>query len=228
MVSGRVRMTLPEDVMAFLREAETLRDSRLRINPLSIDQCVRRTEAFHEIPIAAELGLIVLDDADDSNPYCLITRGPAAGMVVHFRHEGDYGLHYPRLADFREALRAAREQRLSIDDLPRRRLDPHPDQPLLVGYLTSCLRRDDDDAPGLLQIHFPLLDAANLEVLQEAASSVDFLVREIAARFLEEHALPVHRDVATRLASDSYPQVADPARRALRAIALADDSGSKG
>jgi hypothetical protein len=68
-----------------------------------------------------------------------------------------------------------------------------------------------------------LLDAANLEVLQETASSVDFLIREIAARFLERHARPVHRDLAMRLASDSYPQVADPAGRALKAIALLED-----
>jgi len=213
-------MKLPDDVLAFLREAEALRDPGLRINPLSVDQCVLQTERCREIPIAAELELIVLDDAGDSNPYCLITRGPAAGMVVHFCHDGDLQLCYPRLADFLAVLRVARTGQLDINDLPWRELEPHPDQARLVRCLTSYLRRDDENAAGLLEIHYPLLDATNLVVLRETASSVDFLIREIAARFLERHAMPVHRELAMWLASDSYPQVADPAKRVLKAIAL--------
>ena len=212
-------MQLPDEVLAFLRDAGPLRDRRLRINPLTAEQCAVRTEALREIPVVAALGLIALDDADDSNPFCLITSGPASGMVVHFFHDPEPELCYSSLRQFLDALRVAHRDRLTIDDLPRPVLDPHPDQALLTTFLQAWLHGDHDDAVIALQIHYPLLERANLDVLRDTASHVDPLIREIAARFIERHADPAHRAIATRLASDPYPQVAVPARRALGVMA---------
>ena len=50
-------MTLSDDVLAFLREADALRDRRRRVNPLSVDECVRLTTDFRDIPFCAELGI---------------------------------------------------------------------------------------------------------------------------------------------------------------------------
>jgi hypothetical protein len=214
-----VLMNLPHEVLAFLGHADLLRDEALGINPLTVRQCLHRTLELQEIDVAAELGLVVLDDANDSNPHCLITAGLAAGMIVHFCHDSEPVIRYPSLTRFLEALTIGRERRLGIDELVKSDIAPLSDQSALTAQLRLYLRREDTNAVTLLGILFPLLDPAKTEVLAEAASHDDFLIREMAARFLASHGGPAHRDLAARLASDPYPQVATPARHALRAIA---------
>jgi hypothetical protein len=209
---------LPADVQVFLREAAELRDAKRRINPLTLDECEESTAAYQSIPIFAELGLIALDDASDSNPYCLITQGPAAGMIVHFCHDGDQEIRYPNLDAFLEALRAAGRRGLDIDQLPRETIASHSDQPQLADYLRTLFARDDDDVPTLVAIHLPLLDPQSLDLIGQAARHDDFLIREVAARFIATHPAVAHRGLAEGLARDQYPQVANPARRALRAL----------
>jgi hypothetical protein len=214
-------MDLPADVLRFLGDAAPLRTDRLRINPLSPHQCALQTGQVREIPIGAELGLVVLDDADDSNPHCLITAGPASGMVVHFCHDPEPTLCYQGLTHFLDALRSARDNGVDIDKLPKLALTPHANQSDLVAHLRSYLARDDSSATTLLHIHYPLLDPERVDVLVETAGHADFLVRETAARFVDVHRRPGHRRVAETLAADPYPQVAEPARRALRALGAA-------
>ncbi len=213
-------LELPKDVVEFLNAAASVRTPALRINPLSLQQCIASSTHFREFfSIAAELGLVVLDDADDSDPYCLITRGPASGMVVHFSHDSEPTLAFPDLAAFLHSLRAAVRNNRSIDHLERHRFSPLPNQPALRSTLHALLESDDDDAPLILAILFPLLDPDERDTVLLAASHIDFLIREIAALFVEAHPAGHFRQVAQALSEDSYPQVAGPARRALRLIA---------
>ena len=212
-------LELPKDVVEFLSAAASVRTPALRINPLSLQQCIAASTRFREIPVAAELGLVVLDDADDSNPYCLITRGPASGMVVHFSHDSEPTLAFPDLAAFLHSLRAAVRDNRSIDHLERHRFSPLPDQPALRSTLHALLESDDDDAPLVLAILFPLLDPDERDIVLLAASNIDFLIREIAALFVEAHPAVHFCQMAQALSEDPYPQVAGPARRALQLIA---------
>ena len=212
-------LELPEHVVEFLSAAASVRTPALRINPLSLEQCIAQSMRLREIPIAAELGLVVLDDANDSNPYCLITRGPASGMVVHFSHDPEPSLAFPDLATFLSSMRAAVHDNRSIDHLERHQFSPPPNQPALRSTLHALLESDDDDASLAVAILFPLLDPGDRDTVLLAGSHVDFLIREVAALFVEAHPAAHFRQVAQALANDSYPQVAGPARRALRFIA---------
>ena len=212
-------LELPKDVVEFLSVAASVRTPALRINPLSIEQCIANSTRIREIPVAAELGLVVLDDADDSNPYCLITLGPASGMVVHFSHDSEPTLAFPDLATFLHSLRAAVRDHRNIDHLERHRFSPLPNQPALRSTLHALLESDDDDAPLVVGILFPLLDPDERDTVLLAASHVDFLIREIAALFVEAHPAVHFREMARTLSEDSYPQVAGPGRRALQRIA---------
>ena len=169
----------------------------------------------------------MLDDADDLNPYCLITRGPASGMVVHFAHDSERTLAFPDLAAFLHSLRAAVRDNRNIDHLERHRISPLPDQPALRSTLHALLESDDDDAPIVVEILFPLLDPDERDTVLLAASHIDFLIREVAALFVEAHPAGHFRQVARHSRKDPIPQVAGPARRALRLIAdpAADDAG---
>ncbi|MCC6665532.1 MAG: SMI1/KNR4 family protein [Polyangiaceae bacterium] len=212
-------ITLPEEVRAFLRSADELRDEPLRINPLTPERSASVSARYRDIPIFAELGLVVLDDANDSNPFCLVTSGPAAGMVVHVCHDGETELSYPSLAEFLHALRLAHQQRLDIDALPHAPIPAGVDQSFLADHIRALLTRDDADAPTLLVIHLPLLDPRNVDLLADCAEHDDFLIRESAAMFLANHPLAEHRAIAEKLSLDRYQQVASPARQARSAIA---------
>jgi hypothetical protein len=208
-------MHLPADVRTFLRQADGLRDRRRRINPLTAHECVQQSMELRGIPLVAELGLIVLDDAGDSNPYCLIGKGPAAGMVVHFRHDDAPVISFGSLEAFLAALRTARQRQLDITRIPVERQLRHPNQDRLADYLTSLFERDDDEAPVLVGMHLPLLDPERVGVVRLAASHDDFFVRESAAEFVARHPSGENRRIAEALARDPYPQVADVARRVL-------------
>jgi hypothetical protein len=212
-------LELPKDVIEFLSAAASVRTPALRINPLSLEQCIAHSTRFREMPIAAALGLVVLDDANDSNPHCLITRGPASGMVVHFSHDSEPTLAFPDLATFLHSLRAAVRHHRDIDHLERHRFSPLPNQRALRSTLQALLESDDDDAPRVVAILFPLLDPDERDTVLLAGSNVDFLIREVAALFVEAHPAVHFRQLAQALSEDSYPQVAGPARRALQLIA---------
>ena len=137
-------LELPKDVVEFLSVAASVRTPALRINPLSLEQCIAESTRFREIPIAAELGLVVLDDANDSNPYCLITRGPASGMVVHFSHDPEPTLAFPDLTTFLNSLSAAVRENRNSDHLERHRFAPLPNQTALRSTLHALLESDDD------------------------------------------------------------------------------------
>lgn len=212
-------MQIPEVVAAFLLEVEALRAPELHINPLSPEEAAQQSDDMTETSIFGELlGLVVLDDAGDSNPYCYISRGPGAGMVLHHEHDGTIGIRFPDLASFGEELRSAVARGDDIHDLrhpPRLR---HPDQAALRAELRARLTGGDDDAEPFARVFLPLLDPADVETLELATAADDFAIRESAAEVMARHPLPEHVALATRLALDGYAQVRTPARRALVAL----------
>jgi hypothetical protein len=56
---------------------------------------------------AEEMGLVVLNDTDDSDHYCVITRGPAAGAVVIMPHGDSPSFAFPSLAALRDVMARA-------------------------------------------------------------------------------------------------------------------------
>jgi hypothetical protein len=212
-------MQIPEVVAAFLLEVEALRTPELHINPLSPEEAAQQSDAMAETSIFGELlGLVVLDDANDSNPYCYISRGLGAGMVLHHEHDGTIAIRFPDLASFGEELQSAVARGDDIQDLrhpPRLR---HPDQATLRAELRARLTGGDDDAEPFARVFLPLLDPADVETLELASAAEDFAIRESAAEVMVRHPLPEHLPLAARLAVDGYAQVRTPARRVLVAL----------
>ncbi len=62
-------MLLPTEVQEFLARTAVLRAPDRGINPLTPEQAIHESSAMQEIEVCEELGLIVLNDAQDSNPY---------------------------------------------------------------------------------------------------------------------------------------------------------------
>lgn len=58
-----------------------------------------RSDEFSGWPLLEDLVPLIFGDANDSNPLCVLTRGPLAGMVAHIFHDGETCLRFLDVAD---------------------------------------------------------------------------------------------------------------------------------
>jgi hypothetical protein len=203
---------LPDDVSSLLRRRDQFNDEELRINLLDEPKALARLASD---PIWGRLGLVTLDDAGDSNPYVLITRGVCAGMVAHFSHDPEPQVEFASLQEFEYHLCDLRRRRVAID--AEDRVPPaHPDQAALSGALLELACADDDaDAAWLICFYADLLHDDQHGVLKVLATHRDFFVREAAAQTLGRADVPHRRALLEQLAVDGHGQVAAAARRSI-------------
>lgn len=205
----------PAELWAFFREAPTLVHDELGIHPLTEGESRVYSLALRRLVLGEGLGLVALDDADDSNPFCLVTKGLMRGFVVHLVHDAGARIRFASLDSFKSNLVEARERGLHIDDLPQPPLQPFADQAALAGRLAALVEDGSDLAVDLLSLFVPLLDPRDPLLLELLAAHKDLFVREALAELLANRPRRGLEAVAQRLAADSYRQIADPARRAL-------------
>jgi len=206
--------SLPADVVSLLRRRDEINDAELGIHLLDEQRAMARLDASS---VWGRLGLVTLDDAENSNPYVLITRGVCRGMVAHFFHDPEPQVEFATLQDFEDFLSDLRRCRKSLDEEDRPPAG-HPDQGALAGALLELACADDDaDASWLICFYAPLLRDDHLEVLKALATHDDFFVREAAAEALGRIDVDEAADLLNKLASDKHPQVAAVAHRSIAA-----------
>lgn len=211
--------SLPADVVSLLRRRDEINDAELGIHLLDEQRALARLDASS---VWGRLGLVTLDDAEDSNPYVLITRGVCRGMVAHFFHDPEPQVEFPTLRDFEDYLRELRRRRKPLDEEDRPPT-AHPEQAALAGALLELACADDDaDASWLICFYAPLLRDDHLEVLKVLATHDDFFVREAAAEALGRIDVREAVDLLKGLAADAHPQVAAEAHRSIAARTHAD------
>lgn len=221
MLGGNVSadIPIPDEVVAFLAEAQELNNADLGINILSAEQSRSYSEALHGFSATAELGLVALDDANDSNPYCYISNGPAAGMVLHYTHDGAPQIKFESLAAFRAALAELPGNGTTMWDLPFEEFEPVGLVSALGSEAAALLSHPDSDhAEFLLCLYMPHTPLEDAELVKALAGHVSFFVREAVAVAIAERPTPELLAVAERLAEDEHPQVARPGKKALGAV----------
>lgn len=210
-------MQLPEEVLAFLGAVPS--DP---FGPLTPEAAARATEALRrEHPLAKELGLVVLNDSGDSDVYCYVTRGPAVGAVLFVPHDDGLSLAFSSLASLEAALRAAAAAGTALYELPPGAPSPAADQAGLREAVRAAVAEDGDDEANVLAVYLPLLAPDDVETLRLAVEHRDFLVREVAARFMAAAPRAAQVPLLAALCGDRYGQVWRPARRALAALKVA-------
>lgn len=215
----------PGDLVA-LYSSPLLVKPDLGIKILKLPDAIKYTRAIHDGTLLGKaMGLFVLDDADDSNPFCFVTRGPAKGCILHLYHDGDTAIEYSSLAAFLAALKTAIEEDLFIDDLPGKDRRPRLDQGLLCERIAQLISADTDEAVSELTVLVQLLETARIDTVRSISEHANFFVREAAARLVAEHPNAQLVRVAERLANDRHPQVARPGKMALSAVKRAASRG---
>lgn len=205
---------LPPEVLEFLDRAAEFNSEELCINVLDRAESVRQTALLRDMEVAALMGLVQLDDANDSNPYCCITRGPAAGMVIHFSHDPEPVIKFPSLDFFAGFLISLKAQGIALWDTERSAPE-HPDQMALGLALRELAASTDEHAQFLICTYLPTLRADPADVLGTLAAHPDFFVRESAAEALGMARIPGTRGLLDTLATDQHGQVKSAARRSL-------------
>jgi hypothetical protein len=211
---------VPEEVRAFFQRAESAHTQTIGILPLDVERCGIYSAQIRGFDPAFEaLGLIALDDSNNSNPYCYITAGPATGMVMLVRHDDAPEIRFASLQRFTDALARAKqdERRFEFEDFEP--VPPLADQEGLRAFLLALADRDDELAEGLIGVLVPLLLPEASQVYERLSTHPSLWVRESVAITMSKHPLRVHEFAAIRLSQDHYPQVARPAKSVLAAIA---------
>jgi len=212
-------VTDPPDDLVALYSSALPANQRLGIKILELPDAIKYTRAIQERTLLGNpMGLFALDDANDSNPFCYITRGPARGCILHLYHDGDTAVEYPSLSAFLNALKTAVENQLQIDHLPGKDFRPIVDQELLCNHIARLIQSDTDEAECELTVLARLLDTARVDSVWSLAQHSSFFVREAAAQLIASHPNAHLIGVAEILANDRHPQVARPGKTALSAV----------
>lgn len=208
---------IPAEVLAFLDRSGQLNSEQAGIHVLDRAGSARYTKDLRCAPVVCQLGPIVLDDANDSNPYCYITQGIASGMVIHVSHDSEPRIKFATLAGFEEflvRLRASGEQ-LWDTDVPS---PPHPDQAALGEFLRQLASRPvDGEVEFLACIYLPMLREDPGGILELISRSKSFFIRETLADTIAAARIAGSRDLLVHLKADRHPQVRSAAERALAA-----------
>jgi len=203
----------PGDLVAYYEAGTFPNYPGSRIRCLPFEAAKLYTQQILQIPVAARLGLWVLDDANDSNPFAYISKGPCAGMVVHVRHDDDWEVAFPSFRRFLAAMVDAGTRGLAIDEVAR-----EPINAALDPAIFELARDGSDDATALIVAYLPaaaLLQKATKEIL---VAHDDFFVREAFGEFVSENPSAEDLGLAQQLAADRHAQVARAGMGALRAV----------
>jgi hypothetical protein len=212
---GAEVLQLPAEVLAFLRDVPAQ-----PFCPLTPEAAARRSAKLQQRhPLAAELGLVRLNDPKNSDFYAYVTRGPAAGVVLFLPHDDGLSFAFPSLTSLGEALRVAAAAGTDIEDLqPVGSAASVVDQPAVRGRVRAALA--GDDAANALAAYLPLLADDDVETLGLAATDGDFLVREVAAKRMARAPHAAQVPLLEALCGDRYGQVWKRARDAFAALGI--------
>ncbi len=202
----------PADLLDHCRAGNLPKYPDSRINCLPFEEARNYSRKMQGIPVVDRLGLWVLDDANDSNPFAYISRGPCAGMVIHFSHDPEPELAFPSLERYLASMRDAGTRGIDIGDIAVERMDVALDRDI-----RELAAEGTDDANFLIVTYLPVTASLESETKERLVSHKDFFVREALAGFLAQRSAAEDVSIAERLAKDRHPQVARAAKAAVAA-----------
>jgi len=203
----------PQDLVAFYQAADlpVFPESCIRCLPFA--EALENSRSLSQLEIPARLGLWVLDDANDSNPFAYIGKGPCSGMIVHFTHDDDPRIKFATLGGFAAALRERGLGGGDLDEIGEEQvavpLDP---------AMRELLAEDSEDASWVIVLYLSVASELTQDTKALLASRDDFVIREAFAAWLVRNPLGDDLALAEQLTNDSYAQVVRPAKLAMAEI----------
>ena len=207
----------PDDLVAHFSGDYFPNDRELAINILRLDEALKYTEGIQEHAVLGRpFGLIALDDANNSNPFCYITKGPTRGSILYLCHDGESRITFSSLRDFIAAIEVAIAERTWIEELRPDATLSALDSDAVAEYVARLLENGDHTEEICVLI--PLLNTSKLKLMESLAKHHDFFIREGVAHQIAANPNVALLDFCNLLATDKHPQVARPGQQALAAV----------
>lgn len=204
----------PSDLVSYYEQQEFPVYPGSRIRCLAFGDAKDYSRRMQAIPVASRLGLWVLDDASDSNPYAYISSGACAGMIIHFSHDPEPVIAFSSLFNFLSVMRDVGTRGLDIDDAQRENISA----PLESVIRELAEEGESTDRTFLLAIYLPLCAELKSDIKSLLASDADFFVREALAAYVTQRPRVEDLELVQSLSRDDHPQVAKQARAAVAVI----------
>src|SRR5580765_2683973 len=144
----------PADLLAYYQAGGFPNYPDSRINCLPFDKARDYSQKMRGISVVDRLGLWMLDDANDSNPFSYISKGPCAGMVIHFSHDPEPEIAFSSLKTFLTAMNDAGARGTDIDDIEKEKISLPLDQ-----AINELAAEGTDEATFLLTVYLPVAAA---------------------------------------------------------------------
>ena len=213
----------PDDLISHFIGDHFPVDPDLAINILRFPSAIEYTAGIHRSAILGPpLGLIALEDGNNSNPFCYITKGPVRGSILHLCHDDDAVIAYSSLHDFLAVIDSAIVNRVWINDVKFDEALDGLDRAGVADYLMDL--GDDDEAVAEICTLLPLVPTNELQLIEKLSRYVDFFVREATANAVIASPHPALSAIAKRLASDAHPQVARQGQLAVSVVNRANST----
>lgn len=203
----------PTDLVAYYERGDFPSYPESRINCLTFEGARHYSSLVKRVSVVERLGLWFLDDANDSNPFAYISKGPCAGMIIHFSHDPEPVISFSSLESFLSKMHSTGKLGLDIDEIERETLSFPLNQ-----EINSLAAEDTDEATALITYYLPVCSSLEEQTKEFLLSHTDFFVREAFAMFLRRVPSENDLEAAQLLAADSYPQVAREGKAALAAV----------
>lgn len=201
---------LPPEVLDLQSRRAELSSQAHRVQVYSAAESQSYTRALRTFDDGRLFGLVALGNANDSNPYCLITRGVAAGMVMHFFHDDQPMIEFDGLPAFERFLRDLR------NGAPGERQVPvHPRQAELSAAIEDLRRYEDDGAASIMLVYLPMLAGDHWRLLHALCEHESVFVRQAVIELIARGRVTGSGDLLQILVADVDALVRNAARRAL-------------
>lgn len=190
-----------------------------RIHPLSMSESIERHKEMSEYePIYKELGLFPLDEAEDSNPYCYVSKTPMKGRIFHYTHDDLPLFKFSNIDNWVNALNTTGASSEDIDNTDYEGRIDAEDVIQLCRHIDSNYNHDSHEYSKSTVHLIQGLDEYCFHLIDKLSKNSDLFIREAVARLIGEKPTATYKKVAERLVSDDYSQVSRLAQNALNAM----------
>jgi len=213
----------PEELVNYFSSGETLKSEGSRVNCLSFEEGKEYSKNMSQFLDGEEMGLWVLNDSNDSNPYCYISKGPCAGAVIHYCHDPEPKIKFPTLDSFMLGLRSVVNNNQDVDDIEFKE-DFRFDCEAEIGRL---LQSDSDEYTNLICSYIDVASFLSKGLMEMLMKHEDFFLQESLASWVAKNPKPELLFVVEELENSSIEQVKREAKIARSKIARARFDGYK-
>jgi len=204
----------PEDLVDFYNNRLQNKYSNSEFNILRLEKALEYSGNLKGIPIVDRLGLWAINDENDSNPFCYITKGPCSGAVIYFSHDPEPEIKFSSLDSFLKGLEHMEKSGLEIDEIETEQNLNFP----LSHTINDLCKEDSEEAQFLLCTYMPVCNDLSTETKEKLLNHEDFFVREAFANWIIKNSLAENLPYAKRLANDIHPQVERPGKTAMSTV----------